>query len=104
MAWMQRDLDAYLASYAPGDAPTGSADRKSWEAGRRTAVSRAAGLVIEISDLETTQSDPDRARTRFKLDYRSANYQDSVIKTLEWIRIGANWKIAVERSQRLTTP
>ena len=104
MAWMQRDLDAYLASYAPGDAPTGSADRKSWEAGRRTAVSRAAGLVIEISDLETTQSDPDRARTRFKLDYRSANYQDSVIKTLEWIRIGANWKIALERSQRLTAP
>ena len=104
MAWVQRDIDAYLGSYAAGDAPTGSADRKGWEVGRRAALSRAAGLEIEITDLETSQTDPDHARTRFKQNYRSAINQDSVRKTLEWIRVGGSWKIARERSERLNPP
>ena len=104
MAWVQRDIDAYLGSYAAGDSPTGSADRKGWEVVRRAALSRPAGLEIEISDLETSQTDPDRAHTRIKKNYRSAIHQDTVRKTLEWIRVGDSWKIPREPSERLNTP
>jgi hypothetical protein len=43
---------------------------------------------------------PGQVETRFEQVYRSANYSDTVEKTLLWQRAGNDWLIVKESSNR----
>ncbi len=101
-AWVQRDVDRYLAIYAPDKAPSGSGDRKVWEENRRALISRASQVWIDVSGVEVTQNEPTRATTVFKQSYRSATYQDVVSKTLRWELVDGRWLIVREISAKWT--
>ncbi|MGQ2981213.1 MAG: TolC family outer membrane protein, partial [Polaromonas sp.] len=50
-AWASRDVDAYLQFYAPNFVPPTGGDRDSWKERRKTALSRASDITVEIADL-----------------------------------------------------
>lgn len=101
-AWVQRDVERYLAIYAPDRAPSGSGDRKVWEENRRALIGRASQVWIDVSDVEVTMTEPTRATTVFKQTYRSSTYQDVVSKTLRWEQVDGRWLIVREVSAKWT--
>lgn len=97
-AWARRDVDAYLQFYAPTFVPPTGGDRESWRERRKTALSRAADITVEIADLTVTLDDATHATMVFRQTYRSANYRDIVTKTLQWTKMGDRWLIVRESS------
>jgi adhesin transport system outer membrane protein len=97
-AWARRDVDAYLQFYAPTFVPPAGSDRESWRERRKTALSRAADITVEIADLTVTLDDATHATMVFRQTYRSANYRDIVTKTLQWTKLGDRWLIVRESS------
>jgi outer membrane protein, adhesin transport system len=97
-AWSKREVDAYLAFYAPSFVlPTGG-DRDAWTEKRKVVLVGTADISVEISDVTVTLPDAAHAVTVFKQTYRSPNYRDVVIKTLQWVREGDRWLIMRESS------
>jgi adhesin transport system outer membrane protein len=97
-AWARRDVDAYLQFYAPTFVPPAGGDRESWRERRKTALSRASDITVEIADLTVTLDDATHATMVFRQTYRSANYRDIVTKTLQWTKLGDRWLIVRESS------
>ncbi|MDP3606588.1 MAG: TolC family outer membrane protein [Polaromonas sp.] len=97
-AWASRDVDVYLQFYAPNFVPPTGGDRESWKERRKTALSRASDLTVEIADLTVTLNDATHATMVFRQTYRSANYRDIVTKTLQWMKVGDRWLIVRESS------
>jgi outer membrane protein, adhesin transport system len=97
-AWAARDVEAYLGSYGPGFDPGEGATRDAWEKRRRTIIGKADAVSIELSGIALSVQGADRATTTFTQSYRSASYRDTVMKTIEWQRIGNEWKIVRESS------
>jgi adhesin transport system outer membrane protein len=95
-AWQARDIDGYLASYAPDFTPANGQAHSAWERKRRDTIGKAADIQVEVLAPSTTMTAPDAATTTFTQVYRSANYRDSVRKTLTWKRVGGKWLIASE--------
>lgn len=95
-AWAARDAAAYLQAYAPSFVPPNGLARKDWEDGRKSIIARAADVVIALSDIKVSLADADHATTTFTQAYRSASFQDTVAKTLNWERIGGRWLIVRE--------
>ncbi len=103
-AWVKRDVESYLAIYAPGQAPSGSGDRKVWEENRRALIGRASEVWIDVADVTVEMTDATHAATVFKQTYRSSTYQDVVTKTLRWEQIDGRWLIVREASAKWTSP
>jgi outer membrane protein, adhesin transport system len=99
-AWAARDVENYLASYAPGDSPSGSGDRKDWERSRRALVGRSSEIFIEVSDVSVSLPDATHAVTVFTQVYRSGSYRDTVRKTLNWTLVNGRWLVTREVSAR----
>jgi adhesin transport system outer membrane protein len=97
-AWSKREVDAYLEFYAPGFVPPNGGDRGTWVEKRKAVLGGTADISVEISDLTVTLPDATHAVTAFKQTYRSPNYRDVVIKTLQWVRKGDRWLITRESS------
>ncbi len=97
-AWVRRDVDAYLQFYSPNFVPPAGSDREAWKERRRTALSRASDITVEIADLTVTLNDATHATMVFRQTYRSANYRDIVTKTLQWMKLGDRWLIVRESS------
>lgn len=97
-AWARRDVDVYLQFYSPNFVPPTGGDRESWKEKRKTALSRASDITVEIADLTVTLNDATHATMVFRQTYRSANYRDIVTKTLQWTKLGDRWLIVRESS------
>ncbi|MBI5276958.1 MAG: TolC family outer membrane protein [Burkholderiales bacterium] len=97
-AWAARDLPSYLASYAPAFQPAEGVPRSTWEQRRRAIIGKADAVSLELSGITVSVQGADRATTVFNQSYRSASYRDSVAKTIEWQRVGDEWKIVRESS------
>lgn len=97
-AWSRRDVDAYLAFYAPGFVPSNEGGRDAWIEKRKAVLARAVDISVEVSDLSVATPDVSHATATFRQTYRSANYRDVVTKTLQWVRVGDRWLIVRESS------
>lgn len=100
-AWSARDVKAYLDVYAPGIVPTGGGSRAAWEARRKAALESAGEISLDIRDIKLVVRDDRHASTVFKQAYRSPQFKDVVLKTLEWERIDGRWRIVREGSTPL---
>lgn len=96
VAWSARDIDAYLASYAEGFAPADGGSRGAWAAKRRQIMGSAGDIQLDVTDINLSMKEADKAVTTFRQRYRSSSYQDVVAKTLEWRRIAGKWQIVRE--------
>lgn len=98
-AWADRDLSAYLASYASGFVPPEGLTRVDWESARRRRLLEPAWIRVEVEGLEVDIGGGGRAEARFRQTYSSPLYSDVVRKTLELIEEEGAWRIVAERSE-----
>lgn len=98
-AWSSQDVDGYLASYASSFRPSNGASRASWVRYRRDRLSAPSFIEVQVSDLDVTMRDATTAVARFTQGYRSDNYQDEVVKTLNMVFDDGAWRIAAEESE-----
>ncbi|MGJ7525118.1 L,D-transpeptidase Cds6 family protein [Variovorax sp. GB1P17] len=94
-AWSARDVDRYLAAYAPDFTPARNQDRKRWEAERRTRITGKSKISVTIDDLVISVSGQ-TASARFKQVYRADKLNHTDRKTLELQRVGNQWLIRKE--------
>ncbi|MDF3035513.1 MAG: hypothetical protein K0S28_787 [Paucimonas sp.] len=98
-AWAARDAANYLAAYSQRFLPADGKSREAWEAGRKATLARAGRISLDLSDMRIEMKDATHAVARFRQAYRSASYQDSVQKTLEWENSGGKWLIVSETAK-----
>ncbi len=96
-AWSAQHADSYLSFYAQTYSPPGDLSLTQWRESRRERISRPDRIEVQITDLEVELLAAERARVRFRQDYASDNYKDSVRKLLELVREDGQWKIQNER-------
>lgn len=95
-AWSVRDIDAYLASYAESFAPADGGSRGAWATKRRQIMGSAGDIQLDVTGINLSMKEADKAVTTFRQSYRSSSYQDVVAKTLEWRKIAGKWQIVRE--------
>jgi ketosteroid isomerase-like protein len=94
-AWSARDVDRYLAAYAPDFTPARKQDRKRWEAERRTRIANKSAISVAVDDLVISVSGQ-TASARFKQLYSADKLKSTDRKTLELQRVGDKWLIRKE--------
>lgn len=98
-AWSSKNFDAYSAFYAPGF-ETGKMSRRAWLAQRRARLSKPGQLSVQVEDIKTSSGrDGSRAVTTFKQIYRSADFNDISVKSLEWLKVDGKWLIERESNR-----
>lgn len=102
-AWSQRDVDSYLAAYAPDFQTRAGESRQQWQAHRRARILDKAWIYIGVRNLTVT-IEGDHARARFVQDYRSDKGHESVTKTLTLVPSAQVWLIRQEQSDPLSLP
>jgi ketosteroid isomerase-like protein len=94
-AWSARDVERYLAAYAPDFTPARKQDRKRWEADRRARITGKSKINVAIDDLVISVSGQ-TASARFKQAYSADKLKSTDRKTLELQRVGNQWLIRKE--------
>ncbi len=94
-AWEAKDVERYLAAYAPDFQPQGGLSLVAWRQQRKDRVGRASKLQITLEDQDISVNG-DQATARFRQRYRSATVQDTVRKQLTLVRTQAGWRIRTE--------
>ena len=94
-AWSARDVDRYLAAYAPDFTPARKQDKKQWEAERRTRISNKSKISVTVDDLVISVNGQ-TASARFKQVYSADKLKSTDRKTLELQRVGDKWLIRKE--------
>lgn len=97
-AWRSHEVERYMRFYAP-QFQSATMPRERWMAERRRLVGKPGQVEVKIGKLATQQLSPDLVETRFEQTYRSADYSDTVEKTLVWQRIGNEWLIVKESNR-----
>jgi ketosteroid isomerase-like protein len=95
-AWASKDVDAYLASYAP-DFTTGGQTHEQWAAERRARIVGKSAISVKIEGLETTVNG-DHATAHFHQDYKAGPLVANSRKTLTLDKVDGKWLIRQERS------
>ena len=98
-AWSDRNAQAYLDAYAPAFAPADGRTREAWAAKRKRALERAKEISLDIRDIKLAVRDARHASTVFRQAYRSEQFKDVVLKTLEWERVDGRWLIVGETAE-----
>ncbi|WP_138518549.1 TolC family protein [Limnobacter alexandrii] len=103
-AWESKDLNSYIAFYAPNFKPE-EGSYEAWAANRRDRISKAQGIDIEISDLQVIPSfdKPDEYEISFVQDYRAKFYQERSRKVLTWRENQGIWQIIREQNMPEST-
>lgn len=103
-AWESKDLNSYIAFYAPNFTPE-AGSYEAWAANRRDRISKAQGIDIEISDLQVIPSfdKPDEYEISFVQDYRAKFYQERSRKVLTWRENQGVWQIIREQNMPEST-
>ena len=95
-AWSARDVNAYLATYAPDFVPEGGLARATWEQQRRDRIARPNRIAVRALNPEIVKVGDDRARVSFVQEYQSDTFSDQVNKVLEFKSTTSGWKIVRE--------
>lgn len=98
-AWSERDMDAYLASYANDFVTPGSLSRADWEAQRRERITKPSRISVTLSNMKTEQLGPDRVNVSFKQVYQSDRLRSTSGKVLEMVLRDGKWLIVREMTR-----
>ena len=97
-AWSARDVEKYLASYAPEFKPANGMSRAAWESQRRQRLSSAQTILVELSDIKVKIQGEHFARVIFKQSYRANKHTNVMSKALEMEKVGDAWLIVSEQA------
>lgn len=97
-AWSARDVDAYLAAYAPSFKPESGISQAAWKAERRQRI-RAAGIIrVSVQQPQVSES-AEGVTVRFRQLYTSDQRTITTQKVLEFQIVEGAWKIVREYSR-----
>ena len=99
-AWASKDIETYLASYAPSFKTPNGERREAWESMRKARIDKPQSISVSISNVSIQMLDSTHAKAKFKQDYRSGSLSAKTPKTLDLVKSGQNWLIEQERSGR----
>lgn len=97
-AWMSHDVDQYLGFYGPDFKPL-KGTKATWIAERHRLVGKPGAITVTLSNVQTHALTDTRVETSFDQAYTSANFKDTMHKTLVWDRVGSEWKIVGESNR-----
>lgn len=97
-AWSRKDVDGYVAAYAPDYAGEGvRGGRAAWLAQRRERIAGRSAIEVTVSDLRAQVRKDGRTQVRFKQRYRSDGLSQNSAKELVLEQDGGRWLIVRER-------
>jgi adhesin transport system outer membrane protein len=97
-AWEAKEVDRYLAFYAP-EFRSDRGDTDGWKAQRRRLVTKKGDINVKLEEVLARELAPDRVETQFKQTYRSEGFSDVMQKSLIWQQIGGQWLIVKESNR-----
>ena len=96
-AWSARDVQAYLAHYAPDFDPAGGMSRKAWVEERQQRIAGKGRIKVDIDKPQVT-AEGNSAVVHFRQSYVSDRLSATSHKTLELERQRGKWLIKQERT------
>lgn len=96
-AWSARDVQAYLAHYAPDFDPAGGISRKAWVEERQQRIAGKGRIRVDIDKPQVT-TEGNSAIVHFRQSYVSDRLSATSRKTLELERQRGKWLITQERT------
>ena len=87
-----------MSFYGPGFKPP-KGTRAAWIAERRRLVGKPGAIDVVLGGIQTRALTDTRVETSFDQAYASANFKDTMHKTLVWDRVGTEWKIVGESNR-----
>ena len=99
-SWSSKDIEAYIASYAPEFKPSRGLSRNAWEKGRRKRLANPAFIKITLANVVVDLRGEDLAKITFRQKYQSDTYSDEVNKEITVKMINDKWLITRERVQQ----
>jgi adhesin transport system outer membrane protein len=97
-AWMSHDVERYLAFYSLDFKPA-KGSKAAWIDARHRLVGKPGAITVTLGNVQTHALSDTRVETSFDQDYTSANFRDTMHKTLTWDRVGSEWKIVGESNR-----
>lgn len=95
-AWNRKDVPGYLATYSSNFVPGNAMDRKQWETMRTNRIGKQEDIQITIDKVSPLRCNAKSAEVAFTQEYGSADYKDTVKKTLALENVQGVWKITRE--------
>jgi len=97
-SWMSKDLNRYYSFYGDAFGPL-KANKAKWMADRKRLVTKPGDISVSLEDIKSKTVSPTRAETTFRQVYKSSNFNDQMVKTLTWDRVGSDWVIVKETNR-----
>jgi hypothetical protein len=98
-AWTDRQVDDYLGYYAPGFEVPGGADRSTWAAARREAITRPAWIKVRADQLRVTEKGAEAEVHFFEVVVVAPGTVELARKTMVWALADGRWQIVQERAE-----
>lgn len=98
-AWSQADTDNYLSAYSTRFQPSDQRkDYTQWRNIRRARLKSSSSTQVELENIKVyLDTDNSQALTEFIQHYKSASYQDKVLKQMHLALENGQWLILSER-------
>ncbi len=99
-AWSDQNVTQYLANYSDDFAVPGRQSRRTWEALRRTRLTRPRYINLDVEYQRFELVETNVVDVFFRQTYSSNTYSDLTDKVLRLRKEdGTDWKILLERSR-----
>lgn len=98
-AWSDQNVPQYLANYSDSFEVPGDRSRRSWEALRRSRLTKPRFISVEVDFEDFELVDTNVVDVFFRQAYRSNTYSDQTNKVMRLRKEGTDWKILIERSR-----
>lgn len=98
-AWSRRDVEAYLAAYAPDHVGRGAPDAAAWRELRRARIQARERIDVRLSGLRT-RLEGSRVVATFVQSYRADGLHETVRKRVVLAPTGPRWLIVEEAELR----
>jgi hypothetical protein len=98
-AWGDRQVDAYLAFYAPGFEVPGGQDRAAWASERRESMTKPAWLKVRADHLKTSVNGESAEARFFQVFVVAPGTVELSNKTMRWVWADGRWQIVQEQSE-----
>jgi len=99
-AWSDKNVSAYLKSYAPDLVLAKGESRANWEKTRKERINKPNSISVTILTPEVKSSDATHAKVTFRQVYRSSGLNSETWKTLLMVKSNGKWLIHEERIGR----
>ncbi|MDX2496049.1 MAG: hypothetical protein QNK27_13890 [Desulfuromusa sp.] len=97
-SWSEQKSAAYFSHYSEQYRPELEKSREEWLTLRTVRLQGPDWIKIKIQDVTMYRRANNQVQVKFQQTYRSDNYHDKIMKSLNFVIENGEWKILTERS------